>query len=267
MPPTQTPAIVIDARPLGEADLLVVLLTPTLGKVRAAAANGRKSRRRFAGGLPSGGLGEAELSPGRKHDSLFRLDHFRLRYDMSPVGRDLDRFAYVAYLCELTDALVHEPEGDPRRFVALAEAIHQAAFEPIDPGILRRYELRLLESLGLLPALDTCCICGASLQPALEEAAFDGTRGGTLCPLHDEGCPRIPSAVLVLAQNLVAADDPSGSLAELRAALVSHRRALRDLNLALVREHLRRPLRSLEFFAQLAPSSGRPLRSGAEEDS
>ena len=80
-----------------------MLLTPDRGKVRCAARNARKSKRRFGGGLPAGALGEAAITPGR---GLWRLESFRSIRDLSGLGRDLDRFAYVAYLCDVTDALV-----------------------------------------------------------------------------------------------------------------------------------------------------------------
>jgi DNA repair protein RecO (recombination protein O) len=263
-----------------EADLLVVLLTPDHGKVRCAARNARKSRRRFAGGLPGGALGEATLHPGRRRTSaigrgeagLWRLEAFRSVHDLSGLGRDLDRFAYVAYLCELTDALVHEPEPDPRRFAALAEAITTvlASTGPADPGILRRFELRLLDTLGLLPSLRDCCVCGMPVVDAGApsgpdedaEVAFDGPRGGVLCPAHAQPSQRCSAVVLRACQRLLdtdvdptAASLPSGpddALRELAAAPAEDRRALRDLTATVVRAQLRRPLRSLEFLRQVS---------------
>ena len=94
----RSPAIVLVTRPLQEADLLVVLLTPQHGKIRCTARNARKSKRRFAGGLPSGALGEATMHParrvaGRGEAGLWRLESFRSVHDLSGLGRDLDRFA------------------------------------------------------------------------------------------------------------------------------------------------------------------------------
>jgi DNA repair protein RecO (recombination protein O) len=264
-----SPAIVLATRPLQEADLLVVLLTPDHGKIRCAARNARKSKRRFAGGLPGGALGEATLHPGRRRAStgeqgLWRLESFRSVHDLSALGRDLDRFAYVAYLCELTDALVHEPEADPRRFAALAEAVTATIAAPAaDPGVLRRFELRLLDTLGLLPTLRECCVCGTLVVPGdlgrvgdhapagLDELAFDGVRGGVLCPAHAQPSQPCAASVLRLAQALLETDDPAVALRELAAAAPDDRRALRDLTSAVIRAHLRRPLRSLEFLRQV----------------
>lgn len=255
------PAVVLATRPLGDADLLVVLLTPELGKIRAAARAARKSRKRFAGGLPGGALGEVTLRRGRS--SLWRLEGFASVHDLSILGRDLDRFAYVAYLCELTDVLIVEPEPDPERFAALAEGLAEILDAGPRPSVLRRFEIRLLHTLGLLPILDACCVCGEALPLAevdsedeIELKPFDAQRGGALC--HDHATPAdevLPAQVLALAAALAEPADAPATLARLDAAPAAIRRALRDLVLTVLRPHLRRPLRSLEFLAQIGSRS------------
>lgn len=252
MTEVRTPAVVLGTSALGESDLMVVLLTPDLGKVRAAAKHARKSKRRFAGGLPAGALGEASLAR-RREGAMWRLDGFRSVAEVSGLGRDLSRFAYVGYLCELTDVLVVEPEPDARRFAALSEAIGETLRAEPRPAVMRRFELRLLDSLGLLPALHRCCVCGVQdLGP--EEIAFDPGRGGALCPTHGAGAPvRIPTETVALAVELHRSPAPEAAWDAATAADASVRRALRDLVQAVVRPHLRRPLRSLEFLASLTP--------------
>lgn len=248
------PAVVLATRPLGEADLLVVLLTARAGKIRAAARNARKSRRRFPGGLPGGAMGRATVSPGR--GGLWRLDAFASVREVSGLGRDLGKFAYVAYVCELTDALVTEPEPDPRRFAALVEAIESTLEQGADPGILRRFELRLLDTLGLLPALRHCCVCGDDVPLPAEHdravsVAYSAERGGVLCPLHAGVGETISSTVLIRAFDLLQGPDPERSRAGLAAAPADQRQELRDLSTTVIRGQLRRPLRSLQFFGAI----------------
>jgi DNA repair protein RecO (recombination protein O) len=245
-----TPAVVLSVRPLGEADLLVVLLTAASGKIRAAAASARRSRRRFAGGLSGGAVGQAALVPRSR--GLWRLESFQTTLEHASLGRDLHRFAYVAYLCELTDALVMEPEPDAERYEALAEAIAATIAAPADPAVLRAYELRLLSSLGLLPALSSCAACGREVpaDPDAPEVALDERRGGVLCPEHAAGARAVPTDLVKLGV-LLADRDASDATARFAAASPAVRRALRDLLQTCIRPHLRRPLRSLDFFAKL----------------
>jgi len=241
------PAVVLRTRPLGESDLLVVLLTPEQGKLETAARGARNSKRRFPGGLPSGLRGLAGVARGR--GSLARLDRFEASADHSPVGRDLDRFAYVAYLCELTDELVLAWHADALVFAALCTALAAVIEATPRPGELRRYELALLHALGLLPALELCCACG---EPALRGpdggVAFDAQRGGVLCLAHERGALRLPGPVLAMARDLAAGGDPG----PLDAGPVELRRGLRDLTQTALRAHLRRPLHSLAFFAAMS---------------
>lgn len=250
----RTKAVILATRPLGEADLLVVLLTPGRGKLRAAARHARNSRRRFPGGLPGGAVGEATLVA--RGAALGRLEGFVPLRDTSGLGRDLGRFAQVAYLCELTDGLLHEPEADPAVFSALCEAIGRTLDAGADAGGLRRYELVLLRALGLLPALEACAVCGEPLEPG-EAVPFDEGHGGVLCRAHGRGGRWVPRAVVEGARRLAAAE-PEDLEATLRATAErpsGERRALRDLVLGWLRPHLRHPLRSREFFAKLGPGA------------
>lgn len=258
-PPAQRiPAVILATRPLGEADLLVVLLTPDHGKLRAAGRHARKSTRRFAGGLVGGAIGEAQIVV-RGGGGLARLSAFSPTRDHGGLGRDLTRFAYVAYLCELTDGLLHEPEPDPALFSDLCGSIARTMDAPPRASVLRRYELRLLWSQGLVPALDSCAVCGDELPPG-PTVAFDEPRGGSLCRLHGRGAPRRAAEVLAAAARLTAAfedEEIEAALAATESLAAVHRRALRDLTTRWLRVHIRRPLRSREFFGKLGePQDG-----------
>jgi DNA repair protein RecO (recombination protein O) len=182
---------------------------------------------------------------------LLRLDGFVSLADVSGIGRDLTAFAYVAYMCEVTDQLVVGSQADPGAFAVLYRALDLALAGTPSPVQLRRFELCLLECLGLLPTFGQCCVCGLDL-PEPGAVAYDVDRGGILCPAHAGGATRLDPAVLNVCRALLGGEaDP------LATATAAQRRAVRDLALDVLRRHLRRPLRSLEFFAQLAGVSAR----------
>jgi DNA repair protein RecO (recombination protein O) len=246
-----SPAVILRTRPLGEADLVVIVLTPELGKLETAASRARSSKRRFAGGLSPGMRGVATVARGR--GALMRLEGFDATANHAPVGADLTRFAYVAYLCELTDELVLARHPDPELFAALCLALEQVIGGAPQALHLRQYELALLRCLGLSPALTGCCVCGSpAVADAAGAAAFDGPRGGVLCREHEGGAPRLPTAALAAIQHLEAGGDP----AALAAAPAAVRRAVRDAIQSIVRSHLRRPLHAQAFFAALPRDAG-----------
>jgi DNA repair protein RecO (recombination protein O) len=246
-----TPAVILRTRPLGEADLIAIVLTPEQGKLETAAARARNSKRRFAGGLSPGMRGVAAIARGR--GALMRLESFDATAAHAAVGADLTRFAYVAYLCELTDELVLARHPDPELFAALCLALEQVIAGAPQALHLRQYELALLRCLGMSPALAQCCVCGSGIAAdSADSVAFDGPRGGALCLEHEHGAPRLPAAALAAIRHLEDGGDP-GALATAPAAV---RRALRDAIQSIVRSHLRRPLRAQAFFAALPRDVG-----------
>ncbi len=271
--PASVPAVILRTRPLGEADLVVVLLTPSHGKVEAAARNARKSKRRFAGGLSPGMRGHATIARGRRStsSSLMRLNGFEPTVLHADVGRDLTRFAFVAYVCELTDELVLGQQPDPKLFAEVCTALDlilgpqgqlQPSSSPPSAAALRRFELVLLRELGLLPALRQCAVCGRTARtPAATEVAFDARLGGVLCAEHGARATRLDAMVLAVAATLcvdeVGASQAEAALVEIDQRPAGFRRGLRDVTYGVLRQHLRRPLRSLALFRQLAIGSPR----------
>jgi DNA repair protein RecO (recombination protein O) len=251
---TLTPAIVLRTHPAREADLIVVLLTAARGRVECHARGARKSRRRFPGGLPTGARGEATIGVLRR-GSLPPLEGFAMTADHLALGRDLEAFAYVAYLCELGDHLVGGSLPDPRAFAVLDEAIAAILRQsPPHPLLLRRCELGLIDALGWLPALDRCSVCGRPPLRDPEGVAFSVARGGALCLEHGRGVQRLPAELLELAAELLEGPVGARELPEVGSAEL--RRGLRDLGRASIEPHLRSPLRSLAFFAQLPARPG-----------
>ncbi|MFV8756081.1 DNA repair protein RecO [Nannocystaceae bacterium ST9] len=249
MQETVSPAIVLRTHPAREADLIVVLLTEGRGRVECHARGARKSRRRFPGGLPIGARGEATIGPLRR-GSLPPLEGFAATHDHAGLGRDLEAFAFVHYLCELSDQLVSGSVADPRSFAILDEAIAAIVRRPQPhPMLLRRCELGLIDALGWLPALDRCGVCGAPADRTTQGIAFSLARGGTLCLEHGRGQRRLPAELPSAALELLAGPIGARELPEPPAPEI--RRGLRDLGRELIEPHLRSPLRSLAFFAQL----------------
>jgi DNA repair protein RecO (recombination protein O) len=246
---TLTPAIVLRTHAAREADLIVVLLTAARGRVECHARGARKSRRRFPGGLPTGARGEATIGPLRR-GSLPPLEGFAATADHLALGRDLEAFAYVGYLCELSDQLVSGSVADPRSFAILDEAIAAIVRQPQPhPVLLRRCELGLIDALGWLPGLDRCGVCGAPPDRDEHGVAFSLARGGTLCLEHSRSQRRLPAELLAFAQTLLAGQVGARELPQSPSPEI--RRGLRDLGRELIEPHLCSPLRSLAFFAQL----------------
>ena len=240
-----SPGIVLRTTPVGESDLMVTLLTSARGRVDAAARGARKSRVRFPGGLPVGARGEVRVRPGRGVRPT--LEGFDPSFDHAAIGRDVERFGFVAYLCEITEQLVLGDGADASIFAGLSRALGSTIEGAPSAAVLRAYELELLDHLGLLPSLERCCVCGAPAAPETEGAgvtrlAFEVARGGVLCGTHARpGGGSMAVDVVEAARRLRSWD-----LDALEGAPAATRRGVRDLCLQVVRQNLLRPLKSAE---------------------
>src|SRR5947208_2006505 len=107
---THTEAIVLGHRRLGDADRIVVFLTPTRGKVDAVARGVLRPRSKLAGHLEPLTRVDVLLAHGRSLDIVTQaqmLDGFPALHE------DLERLSSAMYLLDLTDRLtIDRGNGD-----------------------------------------------------------------------------------------------------------------------------------------------------------
>src|SRR3989337_2918716 len=116
MPLYKTDAIVLRTYPLGEQDQIVVMLSPTHGKIRGVAKGSRKISNSIAGKIELFNHLSLLIAEGRNLDTISQVEiveNFRL------LRANLERMAYALYILELIDTAIHEPEPHPELFELL----------------------------------------------------------------------------------------------------------------------------------------------------
>jgi DNA repair protein RecO (recombination protein O) len=173
----RTEAIVLRRKDIGEADRILTLFTPELGKVRAVAKGIRKPRSRKAGHLELFTCTRLLLAVGRDLDIITQaegLDPYR------PLRDDLLRNAYGAYMVELLDRFTPDGEENPEMYQLLRQGLGWAA-TAVELGLAARYyELHLLGLAGYQPQLRRCAVCTRDLEPV--DQYFSISAGGVICP-------------------------------------------------------------------------------------
>ena len=159
---------------LGEADRIVVLLTPEEGKVRAVAKGVRKTRSKFGGRLePTSHValqlfrGRGELDIVTQAETLDRFEGLRM---------DPDRFADASAMLEIVDTVAPDGDRDRRRYEMLLGALRTLDERP-SPLLVPAFFLKVLDHEGLAPRLAACVRCGSD-GPLV---AVDVGEGGVLC--------------------------------------------------------------------------------------
>lgn len=187
--------IVLRTYKLGEADRIVVLVTPEQGMVRAVAKGVRKTRSKFGSRLEPLSHVMVQLYEGRSELKLITqvesIDHFRA------VREDLDRLAKGVAMLEAVDHVALPDEPAPELYRMLLGGLRTLAAN--DSALVTAgFFLKLLTLEGSGPQVAGCVLCGA----ADDLVAFSEIDGGFVCRDHRRGMALSPEAV-VLAQRIL----------------------------------------------------------------
>ncbi|MGQ0608186.1 MAG: DNA repair protein RecO [Chloroflexota bacterium] len=245
----KTEAIVLRSMNLGEADRVLTVLTPRLGKLRVIAKGVRRTRSRIGGALEPFSDVQLVLAVGRTWDvvtsSSLEDPHLGLR-------NDLHSTAAAWYVIELADRFCEGAADSHEAFRLLAQALSalDAGSEIEREVVVRWFEVALLDAMGFRPELAQCLECGARIGP--EGNAFSPVGGGVLCPqcLHAaHGTRPISADALKVLRHL----QRSALVGVLRLRLMPavHREVERLLH-ATVSAVLERELRSRDFLTEVA---------------
>jgi DNA repair protein RecO (recombination protein O) len=188
-----TEAIPLKRMDFGEADRIITLFTPGLGKVRAIARGVRRSTSRMAGHLELFTHSDLMLARGRELDVVTQastVESFR------GVREDLVKSSQAYHLAELVDAFLQDRDEHRAVFVLLRAALEALDGSEVAPELVaRHFEVQLLAAVGFQPQLYTCLSCEA---PIVEEAnGYSVPLGGVLCP----GCVGVEPSARPIATN------------------------------------------------------------------
>lgn len=173
----RTEGVVIGQMPLGEADRILTLCSPDMGKVRAVAKGVRRTKSKLGGHLELLNRASVSVAIGRNLDTITEA------YAISTFGDirgDLKRVSRGLYIAELVDCFSFEGNGSQAMYSLLLGALHRLERGANLDMLVRWFEMRLLECSGYMPELVHCVECRAWLEPG--DHLFACESGGALCP-------------------------------------------------------------------------------------
>ena len=178
----KTEAIIIGRHNFGEADRIIVLLTPDRGVVRGVAKGVRRIKSRLAGHLELFSRSELMLAEGRNLDVITSA---RLQSHVS-IGDNYEAMRLAYLIAEMTNRLSGEGEH-PGLFNLVRDSLEAVTGEP-DVVLEFWFKLRLLDELGYRPELDACVVCGGASPDSRYQ--FDIERGGIVDEAHQSASSR-----------------------------------------------------------------------------
>jgi DNA repair protein RecO (recombination protein O) len=172
----RTEAIILKRSDFGEADRLLTLYTPSLGKIRAIAKGVRKPTSRKSGHVELFTHSQFLIAKGRSLDIVTQAETV---HAFRSLREDLLRTTYAYYAAELLDLFVEEGiENRPLFDLLLAMLGWLGDASDLDLAT-RFFELRLLSLLGYRPQFFQCVACRRQIEPASN--FFSPADGGILC--------------------------------------------------------------------------------------
>ncbi|TAM88609.1 DNA repair protein RecO [bacterium] len=234
-------AIVLRGHNLGEADRILTLLTLERGKMDAVAKGVRRGTSRLSGRLELLSEVEASFHRGRSLDVVTGAEPVTQHWQRLVTP---EAFAAASVAAELVDGFC-EPELPVPAVYRLLRGVTAAIAAQGDPRrVIPRFELRLLDELGLGVPLDVCMHCQCALEG---QAAVDLGVGGLAC----SACLR-PDGNIVLDAEDLAALQRLGAPRGQGASFAAGAKVARAVE-ALITHHLGKAARSMAALDALAP--------------
>ncbi|MEJ6548798.1 DNA repair protein RecO [Corynebacterium sp. USCH3] len=176
---------VVRTHKLGEADLIVVLLTREHGLVRAVAKGIRRSKSRFGARLDRFCLVNVQIYPGRNRarpdGGLANVtDAVTVRTFAPQISTDVDRYYAGVAMLEIAELTV---QGSGEEAGHVVDLLDQSLAALAAGGVLPprtqadRFVLQSLGMAGWAPSLVNCAQCG---RPG-PHSAFHPLAGGAVC--------------------------------------------------------------------------------------
>jgi DNA repair protein RecO (recombination protein O) len=166
--------IVLRSYPFGEADRVVVLLSPNRGKLRTVAKGVRKTKSRFGGRLEPFTHVDLVLYEGRNLDTITQVTIIEA---FPHLRSDLDRVVAAGTMVEVADLVAQQDEATHRLFLLLQRGLRVLDAGQPHPDLVTAYLLKAAGVIGVAPALEHCASCGRTDQ--LKRFSF--AAGGVVC--------------------------------------------------------------------------------------
>lgn len=205
--------IVLRSYSFGDADRIVVLLSPNHGKLRTVAKGVRKTKSRFGGRLEPFCHVDIVVYEGRNLDtitSVAMIEPFHV------LRSDLDRMIAAGTMVEVADLVAQENEPSLRLFLLLQRGLRALDSGGAHPDLATAFLLKAADIVGVAPALDRCAGCGRT--DGLTRFSFSA--GGALCErCRTTGAYALRHGLTAYLAGLAAAD--LGDLPEPEPALTA----------------------------------------------
>lgn len=168
--------IVIKRMNYKEADKILTIFTREQGKISAIAKGVRRSKSKLTGYLEPFTPVQLELYEGRGLDIVVSAE---LASNPTVEPGNLNNFSLASCMAELIGVTCNEGEQHTEVYDLFATSLQLIGQVP-SALLMSTFELKLLNSLGFTPELNSCTVCHQKLLPG-SSYYFCPQHGGIVC--------------------------------------------------------------------------------------
>jgi len=178
MPLVRTRGVIIRSQRWGDADRIVTVYSPNLGKIRGVARGARRMKTRFGGVLEPFGLVELTLFQ-KTPEALGQISQIDLVASFSAIRENLTVMTAAARMVRMVEAITVDRDPNYEMFVALVHGLESLAPETDVALTTLLFQIHVLGYTGFRPQLHSCTECGQAGQHLLQW--FSPRLGGVVC--------------------------------------------------------------------------------------
>ena len=188
----KTDAIVLRISPYSRTSHVTTWLSPTHGRVTTVVKGACRPNSAFLGQYDLFATCEL-LFYRRDHEGVHAIRECSPLETRDSLRADWRRICTASYLCDLTSRAIHAGQECASLYRLLVEVLDTLCAGPADADLILRYELSLLNHLGLMPQLIVCPLCHTPEKPW---ARFALGSGRVVCPHTGVASPGEPTVTI-----------------------------------------------------------------------
>ena len=169
----QVEGIVINEKPYGETSKIINVITKEHGIIGMMAKGSRtiKSELRSVSTKLTYGYFNIQY----KEDKLSTLISVDIIDSFKNIKKDISKISYSMYILELTEQIIRQTHKNVFDLMISGLKKVNDNFNPM--VIMNILELKYLDYLGVMPILDSCCVCGNTRNIV----TISSDKGGYIC--------------------------------------------------------------------------------------
>lgn len=244
---TVTTGLVLRVTETKEADKILTVLTPDMGKIPLIARGARRKNSRIAAASQLLAYSELTLY---KRGNWHMLDEASTLELFDGVRQDIVLLSLASYFAEAAEAVCAEETTSPEILSLLLNALYALCYLHKEPRLVKAaFQFRLMALAGFEPLAEGCAVCGARDVRAPMLDIFGGfvTCGGCKSPDSRMRLPLTEGGLAALRHVLGADGKRLYSFTLEKSAL----QTLDHAGEAFIAAQLERSFRTLDYYKSL----------------